>query len=398
MASQAFDFLDQEAKEVDNDSGLSCEEEEGSIGSQSGDSDEEADIAASKTKLERVIEEQKRELADIKKTRLEKKQQLRKDKPKRTLTKKNLVAKFDALHEEKNRKRKRQSVIASDDDQEEEVESDTSVSLLEEANVMASPSSPSRTPAKKRVRFSKKPTQTIEVGHSPSKLFVDLTKSANGVIDCQPFDFYLGQGWSVQTGPVSFTQGGVTGCYEAITIVKGENLEGRNGKWAREKAAEKKGKNEGKEKSESKGEKEKEKETVEDKKQAIEMNFPIRLLDNIVTATSHFVMARKDLAELSNVGELSKYMGRHSEIQGEYMFTDISNCGRELPNGEFKIDDLFYMKNEELEYGKSFYDVLSFTRLPKLSRNKKFTLSMPAVHVGKLHLCLQYINREKKRK
>lgn len=90
---------------------------------------------------------------------------------------------------------------------------------------------------------------------------------------------------------------------------------------------------------------------------------------------------------------------------------NLAHCaGSEIPKLEFKIDDLFFVKGETLDWGKGSYDALSFIRRPKdcvevkiggakntgvkkeIAAKKEFSLSIPSKFFDVLFLAVQYLD------
>ena len=330
------------------------------------------------TQLERVTLRQEVQRAAAKRAQREKQLLARKKTP---LGKKKLSLEFDTAKRQ-GEKRKRQ-IIASDDDEAEEDDeglgSDTSVTLLLEIDDMTPTPTPPNTPVKKQKKKKKQTAEEEEEEDEEEEEEVKPAKkkkredeseiidlSAQGKEDNQsPIDFYLGAGWYISLGPVAFIQGGNQGTYEAVTITRGGLVVG--------------------------GEKKKKDEKKEEQKKPMPMHFPVRMLKQMCVATKRLVAAQKNAPVLNTLAELIEVVSETSLIREGLQFTDLSSSyGRDLPHMRFKLDEYFYLASETAEYAKSRYDVLSFTRLPKLSKNKPFTLSMPACYVKRTYLCLAY--------
>lgn len=208
----------------------------------------------------------------------------------------------------------------------------------------------------KRIKTDMKKTQSsTTVGEEEEQHTIIDLSSNKTTCDFQPVAVSLGSGWKVGVGTVSFQAGGTQGSYEAFTISK----EGKD-------------------------------------KKPLSLNLPIRLLPTLVQVVSRFKKAR-DCRQLPSLNDLRTLGETGRDL-------NLSHCtGSEIPKIEFKIDDLFFVKGETLDWGKGSYDALSFIRRPKdcvevksggvknTTAKKEFSLSIPSKFFDVLFLAVQYL-------
>ena len=199
------------------------------------------------------------------------------------------------------------------------------------------------------------------VRRSDCDTIVDLsTKSSSNPMLARRI--LIGGGWSVERGMISFTSGNTVANYEAFTITKSNAGEGKK------------------------------------EKKDISINMPIRLLPQVTDAIQRFKMGRENLTMPEAEDILEEAKGMDIMVSGKEEF-DLSQLSQhDMPKINFKIDELFYLLGEAIDFGKGLYDVLSFVRKAKeeegKTKKKDFSLSIPARYLNVLSLAMQMLAEE----
>ena len=167
--------------------------------------------------------------------------------------------------------------------------------------------------------------------------------------------FELGEGYKLANSMVSFSSGSQHGSFEAISLIRETQAE-------------------------------------EKSKRDFSINMPVRLLPSL----------QKSMASLrAQMGD-GKHGGRApsmAEIKRKLKTSDtvdLSKFTNAMPKIGFKLDDLISLRSEQVKWGKSTVDVLTFTRHNKDKSKKGFSMHLPARLFPALEVAVEYIATTKK--
>ena len=189
---------------------------------------------------------------------------------------------------------------------------------------------------------------------------VDLSPpKANGgskASDKEFMAFYLGEGYTLANQMISFSTGGQHGSFEAISITR---------------------------------------EGQQDKK-PFSINLPVRTLSALNTAVRGLRSSMDAHSKPPSHNEIRQQL---KEQKGGGAFApptvDLSSMNTGVNKVGYKLDDLISVKAEQVKWGKSSVDVVTFTRHNKDQKKKSFNLNLPLRLFPALELGVHYIHRQK---
>ena len=193
-------------------------------------------------------------------------------------------------------------------------------------------------PVNKKEQEKKEDLSTKGIENDDKIVDLSVGSPVDKSIKRNNFEFNLGSGFFLQTGTQTFKSGGTYGSFDAFTI--GKILDSDTGK-----------------------------------PRELSINMPIRLVPVMAEAVRQLrkkMISTTELPSTSTIVEWAK--------NGETVNLEPFIKRREVPLVSFKLDESFWLKGEQVSFGKNngVYDVISMIRKNKGDdTSKPFTLTLP---------------------
>ena len=166
------------------------------------------------------------------------------------------------------------------------------------------------------------------------------------------FNFHLGSGFFLQTGTQTFKSGGTYGSFDAFTI--GKTLDTDTGK-----------------------------------PRELSINMPIRLVPIMAEAVRQLRKKMICTTEMPPTSTIVEWAKNKQSVNLEPFIKR-----REVPLVSFKLDESFWLKGEQVSFGRSngTYDVISMVRKNKGDdTSKPFTLTLPVRIFDNLEMAIKAV-------
>lgn len=245
--------------------------------------------------------------------------------------------------DERKKKKKKLSRSQPDDDTEVIVRVDT-----DDEDVEMSASKDKKGSGKDDDQSSIKGTETTENKVVDLSLGSPIDKS----IKRNDFHFHLGSEFFLQTGTQTFKSGGTYGSFDAFTI--GKTLDTDTGK-----------------------------------PRELSINMPIRLVPVMAEAVRQLRKKMICTTEMPATSTIVEWAKNKQSVNLEPFIKR-----REVPHVAFKLDESFWLKGEQVSFGRSngTYDVISLVRKNKGDdTSKPFTLTLPVRIFDNLEVAIKAV-------